>query len=149
CVFHKSFTKSFTASSARTGQCAHMAHHTRARKMQTSIAEIIGREVLDSRGNPTIEVDVRLESGALGRAIVPSGASTGEHEAWELRDGEKRRYTGKGVRKAVANVNGAIADALRGFDARAQEKIAAKLIESDDSPTKKNLGANALLGVSL
>src|SRR4030095_7882457 len=117
--------------------------------MQTSIVEIIGREILDSRGNPTIEVDVRLESGALGRAAVPSGASTGEHEAWELRDGDKKRYSGKGVRQAVANVNGIIADALRGFDARAQEKIDAQLIELDGSPNKKNLGANALLGVSL
>src|SRR6201982_2646369 len=117
--------------------------------MQTSIAEIIGREILDSRGNPTIEVDVRLEGGALGRAAVPSGASTGEHEAWELRDGETKRYGGKGVRQAVANVNEKIADALRGFDARAQEKIDAKLIELDGSPNKKNLGANALLGVSL
>src|SRR5438045_784517 len=117
--------------------------------MQTSIVEIIGREILDSRGNPTIEVDVRLEGGALGRAAVPSGASTGEHEAWELRDGDKKRYGGKGVRQAVANVNGKIADALRGFDARAQEKIDAKLIELDGSPNKKNLGANALLGASL
>ena len=117
--------------------------------MQTSIAEIIGREILDSRGNPTIEVDVRLEGGALGRAAVPSGASTGEHEAWELRDGETKRYGDKGVLKAVANVNGKIADALKGFDARAQEKIDAKLIELDGSPNKKNLGANALLGVSL
>jgi len=117
--------------------------------MQTRIAEIIGREVLDSRGNPTVEVDVHLEGGALGRAIVPSGASTGEHEAWELRDGDKKRYGGKGVLKAVANVNGKIADALRGFDARAQDKIDAKLIELDGSPNKKNLGANALLGVSL
>src|SRR5438067_171188 len=117
--------------------------------MQTSIAEIIGREILDSRGNPTIEVDVRLENGALGRAAVPSGASTGEHEAWELRDGETKRYDGKGVLKAVANVNGKIADALKGFDARAQEKIDSKLIELDGSANKKNLGANALLGVSL
>src|SRR5256886_14958081 len=117
--------------------------------MQTSISEIIGREILDSRGNPTIEVDVRLEGGALGRAAVPSGASTGEHEAWELRDGETKRYGGKGVFKAVANVNGKIADALRGFDVRAQEKVDAKLIEVDGSPNKKNLGANALLGVSL
>src|SRR5205814_6302202 len=116
--------------------------------MQASIAEIIGREILDSRGNPTIEVDVRLEGGALGRAAVPSGASTGEHEAWELRDGEKKRYGGKGVRHAVANVNGKIADALRGFDARAQEKVDAKLIELDGSPKKKNFGANALLVVS-
>src|SRR5213082_3938578 len=117
--------------------------------MQTTIAAIHGREILDSRGNPTIEVDVRLENGALGRAAVPSGASTGEHEAWELRDGETKRYDGKGVLKAVANVNGKIADALKGFDARAQEKIDAKLIELDGSPNKKNLGANALLGVSL
>src|SRR5438477_3808810 len=117
--------------------------------MQTSIVEIIGREILDSRGNPTIGVDVRLEGGALGRAAVPSGASTGEHEAWELRDGDKKRYGGKGVRQAVANVNGIIAGALKGFDARAQEKIDAKLIELDGSPNKKNLGANALLGVSL
>src|SRR6476619_2966666 len=116
--------------------------------MQTSIVEIIGREILDSRGNPTSEVEVRLEGGALGRAAVPSGASTGEHEAWELRDGETKRYGGKGVLKAVANVNGKIADALTGFDARAQEKVAAKLIELDVSPNKQNLGANALLGVS-
>src|SRR5438477_8912991 len=116
-----------------------MAHHTRAKKMQTSIAEIIGREVLDSRGNPTIEADVRLESGALGRAIVPSGASTGEHEAWELRDGDKNRYGGRGVRKAVANVNGEIADALRGFDARAQVRIDATLIELDGSANQKSL----------
>src|SRR3982751_2153601 len=117
--------------------------------MQTSIVEIIGREILDSRGNPTIEVDVRLDGGALGRAAVPSGASTGEHEAWELREGENNRYGGKGVRKAVANVNGQIAAALRGFDAREQEKIDRKLIELDGSANKKNLGANALLGVSL
>src|SRR5947207_5228701 len=117
--------------------------------MQTSIAEIIGREILDSRGNPTIEVEVRLEGGALGRAAVPNGASTGEHEAWELRDGETKRYGGKGVLKAVAKVNGKIADALKGFDARAQEKVDAKLIEVDGSPNKKNLGANAVLGVSL
>ena len=90
-----------------------------------------------------------LEGGALGRAAVPSGASTGEHEAWELRDGETKRYGGKGVLKAVANVNGKIADALEGFDARAQEKIDAKLIELDGSPNKKISGANALLGVSL
>src|SRR5438874_12012032 len=101
--------------------------------MQTSIAEINGREILDSRGNPAIEVDVRLEGGALGRAAVPSGASTGEHEAWELRDGDKRRYGGKGVRQAVANVDGIIADARRGFYASAQEKLDARLIELDGS----------------
>jgi enolase len=117
--------------------------------MKTSITEIIAREILDSRGNPTIEVDVHLEGGALGRAAVPSGASTGEHEAWELRDGDKKRYGGKGVLRAVANVNGTIASALKGWDAREQEKIDEKLITLDGSPNKKNLGANALLGVSL
>src|SRR6267378_2097928 len=115
----------------------------------TNIQSIQAREILDSRGNPTVEVDVLLEGGALGRAAVPSCASTGEHEAWELRDGDTKRYGGKGVLKAVANVNGKIADDLKGFDARAQEKIDAKLIELDGSPNKKNLGANALLGVSL
>src|SRR5881398_2793294 len=115
----------------------------------TSIARINAREILDSRGNPTVEVDVRLENGALGRAAVPSGASTGEHEAWELRDGDKKRYGGKGVTKAVANVNGKIAGAIKGWDARDQAKIDNRLIELDGSPNKKNLGANALLGVSL
>src|SRR5258707_12611418 len=99
--------------------------------MQTSIAEIIGREILDSRGNPTIEVDVRLEGGALGRAAVPSGASTGEHEAWELRDGETKRYGGKGGVKTIAKGNGKISTALKGFDARAQEKVDAKRVEQD------------------
>jgi enolase len=117
--------------------------------METSITEIIAREILDSRGNPTIEVDVHLEGGALGRAAVPSGASTGEHEAWELRDNDKKRYGGKGVLRAVANVNGPIASALKGWDAREQAKIDEKLIALDGSPTKRNLGANALLGVSL
>jgi enolase 1/2/3 len=116
---------------------------------KTSIAAIHAREVLDSRGNPTVEVEVHLEEGALGRAIVPSGASTGEHEAWELRDGDKKRYGGKGVLKAVANVNGSIASALKRWDARDQKKIDKKLIELDGSANKKNLGANALLGVSL
>ena len=117
--------------------------------METSITEIIAREILDSRGNPTIEVDVHLEGGALGRAAVPSGASTGEHEAWELRDGDKTRYGGKGVLRAVANVNGPIASALKGWDAREQTKIDDKLIALDGSRNKRNLGANALLGVSL
>lgn len=116
---------------------------------KSSIRNIIAREILDSRGNPTIEVDVRLEGGALGRAAVPSGASTGEHEAWELRDGDKTRFSGKGVKKAVANVNDKIASALKGWDARDQRKIDHKLIELDGTPTKRNLGANALLGVSL
>ena len=116
---------------------------------KTLIRNIIGREILDSRGNPTIEVDVRLEGGALGRAAIPSGASTGEHEAWELRDGDKSRFGGKGVKKAVANVNGKIAPVLKGWDARDQRRIDNKLIELDGTPNKKNLGANALLGVSL
>jgi enolase len=115
----------------------------------TSISQIRAREILDSRGNPTIEVDVSLEGGALGRAAVPSGASTGEHEAWELRDGDTSRFSGKGVRTAVANVNNRIAPVLKGWDAREQAKIDNKLIELDGTPNKKNLGANALLGVSL
>ena len=115
----------------------------------TSIREIRAREILDSRGNPTVEVDVHLEGGGLGRAAVPSGASTGEHEAWELRDGDKKRYGGKGVSKAVGNVNTTIANAIKGWDARDQAKIDQKMIELDGSPNKKNLGANAILGVSL
>jgi enolase len=115
----------------------------------TSIERIHAREILDSRGNPTVEVDVRLEGGAFGRAAVPSGASTGEHEAWELRDGDKHRYGGKGVLRAVANVNEKIAPVLAGWDARDQAKIDNRMIEMDGTPNKKNLGANALLGVSL
>ena len=116
---------------------------------KTSISKITAREILDSRGNPTVEVDVRLEGGAFGRAAVPSGASTGEHEAWELRDGDKKRYGGKGVLKAVQAVNEKIAQGLAGADALNQEAIDRKLIELDGSANKKNLGANALLGVSL
>jgi len=116
---------------------------------KSKISQIAAREILDSRGNPTIEVDVRLAGGALGRAAVPSGASTGEHEAWELRDGDKKRYGGKGVTKAVANVNEIIAPALEGWDSRDQAKIDNKMIELDGTLNKKHLGANALLGVSL
>src|SRR5262245_30873681 len=115
----------------------------------TAIIDIIGREILDSRGNPTVEVDVLLEDGSLGRAAVPSGASTGAHEAVELRDGDKRRYLGKGVRRAVDNVNGEIFDALGGMDAEAQAKIDETLITLDGTPNKARLGANAILGVSL
>src|SRR4249919_1006975 len=115
----------------------------------SSITHIHAREILDSRGNPTIEADVRVESGALGRAAVPSGASTGEHEALELRDGDKSRFGGRGVRKAVANVNQKIAPILKGLDARDQASIDTRLVELDGSPTKKNLGANATLAVSL
>ncbi len=113
------------------------------------IEKITGREVLDSRGNPTVEVDVVLESGARGRAAVPSGASTGVNEALELRDGDKSRYMGKGVLKAVANVNGPIAKALIGMNALDQVSIDKKMLELDGTPTKSNLGANAILGVSL
>jgi len=116
---------------------------------KTTISAVHAREILDSRGNPTIEVDVRLEGGAPGRAAVPSGASTGEHEAWELRDGDKKRYGGKGVLRAVANVNDKISAAIKGWDARDQAKIDNRMIEMDGTPNKKNLGANALLGVSL
>ena len=115
----------------------------------TSIRDIQAREILDSRGNPTIEVDVHLEGGGFGRAAVPSGASTGEHEAWELRDGDKKRYGGKGVQKAVTSVNDTIAAAIRGWDARDQAKIDQKMIELDGTANKNHLGANALLGVSL
>ena len=113
------------------------------------IAKIIGREVLDSRGNPTVEVDVELESGARGRAAVPSGASTGVNEALELRDGDPKRYMGKGVLKAVANVNGSIADALVGMSALDQISVDEAMLKLDGTPTKSNLGANAILGVSL
>jgi enolase len=116
---------------------------------KTLIRKVVGREILDSRGNPTIEVDVRLEGGAFGRAAIPSGASTGEHEAWELRDGDKGRFGGKGVQKAVENVNEKIAPAIKGWDARDQAKIDDKMIELDGTPNKSKLGANALLGVSL
>jgi enolase len=115
----------------------------------TAILDIIGREVLDSRGNPTVEVDVILEDGCLGRAIVPSGASTGAHEANELRDGDEARYLGKGVLKAVAAVNGEIFDTLRGMDAEDQRRIDHALIALDGTKNKARLGANAILGVSL
>jgi enolase 1/2/3 len=115
----------------------------------TAITDIIGREILDSRGNPTVEVDVLLEDGSKGRAAVPSGASTGAHEAVELRDGDKARYGGKGVRKAIDAVNGEIFDALGGMDAEAQAKIDETLITLDGTPNKSRLGANAILGVSL
>src|SRR5262245_45135340 len=114
----------------------------------TAIVDIIGREILDSRGNPTVEVDVVLEDGSKGRAAVPSGASTGAHEAVELRDGGKR-YLGKGVRRAVEAVNGEIFDAIGGMDAEAQAKIDETLIALDGTPNKSRLGANAILGVSL
>ncbi|MEO8559779.1 MAG: phosphopyruvate hydratase, partial [Rhodospirillales bacterium] len=115
----------------------------------SAILDIAAREILDSRGNPTVEVDVVLEGGILGRAAVPSGASTGAHEAVELRDGDKGRYGGKGVLKAVAAVNGEIFEALSGLDANQQLAIDARMIELDGTPNKARLGANAILGVSL
>ncbi len=113
------------------------------------IVEIHAREILDSRGNPTVEVEVRTVSGAFGRAAVPSGASTGEHEALELRDGDKGRYLGKGVEKAVKNVNEVIAPAIIGMNVADQVGIDTAMIELDGTKTKSNLGANAILGVSL
>ncbi|MGN6692133.1 MAG: phosphopyruvate hydratase [Sphingopyxis sp.] len=115
----------------------------------TAIIDIHGRESLDSRGNPTVEVDVLLEDGSFGRAAVPSGASTGAHEAVELRDGDKSRYLGKGVTKAVAAVNGEIADALIGLDAEDQRELDMAMIDLDGTANKSRLGANAILGVSL
>ena len=117
--------------------------------METIIEGISALEILDSRGNPTVEVEVTLADGSWGRAAVPSGASTGVHEALELRDGDKKRYLGKGVSQAVANVNGVIADALFGWDAAEQKAIDAALLELDGTPNKSKLGANAILGVSL
>lgn len=115
----------------------------------TEIIKIVGREILDSRGNPTVEADVWLADGTIGRAAVPSGASTGEHEAVELRDQDPKRYLGKGVRKAVAAVNGEIAEALAGADALDQEALDRKLIALDGTPNKGRLGANAILAVSM
>ncbi len=115
----------------------------------TEIVDIVAREILDSRGNPTVEVDVTLEDGAFGRAAVPSGASTGAHEAVEKRDGDKKRYLGKGVLQAVAAVNGEIADALVGFEAEDQRRLDTAMIELDGTANKSRLGANAILGVSL
>ena len=117
--------------------------------MSTRITKVHARQIIDSRGNPTVEADVLLESGALGRAAVPSGASTGEHEALELRDGDKSKYLGKGVLKAVANVNGEIAKSIAGSDAADQRALDHKMITLDGTPTKSRLGANAILAVSM
>src|SRR4026207_2441286 len=119
------------------------------RTKMTAIVDIIGREILASRGTPTVEVDVVLEQGSRGRAAVPSGASTGAHEAIELRDGDKKRYLGKGVLKAADAANGEIFDALSGMDAGDQRRIDDALIKLDGTPNKARLGANAILGVSL
>ena len=117
--------------------------------MDTIIEGISALEILDSRGNPTVEVDVVLADGAWGRAAVPSGASTGTHEALELRDGDRTRYLGKGVTQAVASINGIIAEALFGWDASDQKAIDMEMLALDGTPNKSKLGANAILGVSL
>ena len=113
------------------------------------IKDVIGREIIDSRGNPTVEVDVILENGVVGRAAVPSGASTGEREALELRDGDKTRYMGKGVLKAVSNVNGPLRDLVIGMDAANQKELDYAMIELDGTETKSKFGANAILGISM
>ena len=115
----------------------------------TTIIDIHAREILDSRGNPTVEVEVTLEDGTMGRAAVPSGASTGAYEAVELRDGDAARYKGLGVLKAVENINGEITDTLLGFDADEQVAIDEAMIEMDGTPNKARLGANAILGIRL
>ena len=117
--------------------------------MAHRITGVIGRQILDSRGNPTVEADVLLEDGTRGRAAVPSGASTGEHEALELRDGDKTRYLGKGVLRAVENINGAIAQAVKGLDVAGQAALDRRMIETDGTPNKGKLGANAILAVSM
>ena len=117
--------------------------------MSSTIVDIHARQILDSRGNPTIEVDVELADGSFGRAAVPSGASTGVHEAWELRDGDKSKYLGRGVMQAVTNVNEKLADEICGVDALDQAGLDQRMIELDGTPNKKNLGANAILGISL
>src|SRR5438477_11903749 len=115
----------------------------------TQIQEVRAREILDSRGNPTVEAEVLLADGGIGRAAVPSGASTGEHEAVELRDGDQQRFLGKGVLKAVENVNGEIADALANMDASDQRALDQRMIELDGTENKSRLGANAILAVSM
>src|SRR5450755_4597205 len=117
--------------------------------MSTKIVSVHGRQIIDSRGNPTVEADVRLEGGALGRAAVPSGASTGEHEAIELRDGDKSHYLGKGVLKAVGHINAEISKAVAGLDASDQRALDRRMIDADATPNKSNFGANAILAVSM
>src|SRR6195256_1513516 len=117
--------------------------------MSTKITKVHARQVIDSRGNPTVEADVILDGGALGRAAVPSGASTGQHEALELRDGDKSKYLGKGVLRAVANANTEIAKAVVGLDAADQRALDKRLIDLDGTPAKSRLGANAILAVSM
>src|SRR5579859_4310284 len=123
--------------------------HCQRRNVLSAIVKVSGIEILDSRGNPTVEAEVFLADGSTGRAAVPSGASTGEHEAVELSDGDKKRYLGKGTRKAVANIEGPIDKALHGHDATLQAKVDQIMIDLDGTPSKGNLGANAILAVSM
>jgi len=143
-------TKAKTKASRKaTTNASKAAHASRATGAAHTIAAVIGRQILDSRGNPTVEADVVLEDGKRGRAAVPSGASTGEHEALELRDADKSRYLGKGVLKAVNNINGPIAKAVKGLDVTAQAALDRRMIETDGTPNKGKLGANAILAVSM
>jgi len=145
-----SFHSDLPANAVRADDDSRIIHSDKdGKRSMTNIGAIIGREVLDSRGNPTVEAEVQLVDGAIGRAIVPSGASTGEHEAVELRDGDSARFLGKGVLKAVENVNGEIADALANWDAADQRGLDQKMIELDGTETKGRLGANAILAVSM
>jgi enolase len=129
--------------------CDHTHHHHHSNHSMSTIVDIHGRQILDSRGNPTIEVDVTLVDGSFGRAAVPSGASTGIHEAWELRDEDKNVFMGRGVTKAVDNINNVLANELAGMDAVDQTSVDYRMIEIDGTPNKKSLGANAILGVSM
>src|SRR5438067_754302 len=133
------------------GHCVAVTHPPLplVRQTMSLIEEVLAREILDSRGNPTVEVEVTLDDGSFGRALVPSGASTGAHEALELRDGDKKRYGGKGALKAVENVNGEIAEHVLGMDALDQQALDDALLALDGTENKSRLGANAILGVSL
>jgi enolase len=149
-VRRMSFNSAAQRYAVRVDDNSQLSHRDKkGQRIMTNIGAIIGREVLDSRGNPTVEAEVQLASGTVGRAIVPSGASTGEHEAVELRDGDNARFLGKGVLKAVENVNGEIADALGNWDASDQRGLDHKMIELDGTENKGRLGANAILAVSM
>src|SRR5436309_12651384 len=137
------------AALSERGDGARRGNNHGGNQLMTVIERVTAREILDSRGNPTVEAEVTLASGIIGRAAVPSGASTGENEALELRDGDKKRYLGKGVTKAVANVNTQIAKLIVGRDALMQADIDLAMIQADQTPTKRKLGANSILAVSL
>ena len=142
-------TKRSAAQTAAAVLSGRSTFETGGKRVSAKIAHVVGREILDSRGNPTVEADVILTNGLRGRAAVPSGASTGEHEAIELRDGDKARYLGKGARKATENINGPLAKAVKGMDPCQQSALDRKMIEADGTPNKSKLGANAILAVSM